>query len=351
MYKGTIYIGGEGGHISVAKVEIDPSDTETPIKLASSLSRITINPASISPIHDVRVDANDKTKLYWSAILPDGDGKIHYGTVDLTTNKKVEDKTVDKDATYTGGPMFCGSGQSADKFLPVFMGYEGFVEIFDKNTLESEGRVFFTGDDFDPNYVFMHGRNTPDLSKFLLISNGATTAGDTSTMNGKIHLYMMEMDSLITGEPAVSKYNVITGNAGTTIGFRQSFTPDGKYLLQAGRDNFYLVDADTLETLDAESMDAIGPGYENHDAISTPDGKYAVLSLRTPYVAPGTEQSIMDGQIQLYDIANKKVVGNPTSVCRTCHDSIGVSTDTLESKGANLCGLDVVWEGSAPGYQ
>lgn len=334
-YKGAIYIAGEGGHIAVADVEIDPSNTVTPIKLTSALSRIVLNPASVSPIHDVRVDADDKSKLYWFAIQPDGDGKIHYGTVDLSTNKKVVEKTVEKDATYKSGPMFCSSGQTKSKYLTVFMGYKGFIEVFDKTTLQSEGRIFPAGADFSQDYVFYHGTNTPDASKFLLISNGARVPGDAKNLTGTVNLYMLDMASLVKREIKVLNKNSLKGYPTSVIAFRHSFTPDGKHLLQSGRDRFFLIDASTLQLADEEPM--AEAGIENHDALSTSDGKYAVLTLRVPVLEGNA--TVKDGQLQLYDIANKKLVGKPVSVCKACH-----GTSINFGKNANLCGLDAVWK-------
>lgn len=327
-YKGTIYVAGEGGHIAVANVEIYPDDAN-PIKVVGALNRIIIGHA----IHDVRVDANDKTKLYWSAILKDSDGP-HYGTADLKTNAKVEDRNAALDETFKFGPMYCGSGQSANEFLPVFMGYEGFISVIDKTAL-AEKRVFLRGNDTDVNYAYAHGTNTPDMGKFLLISNGASVPGNASTLTGVVNLYMLDMASLVNGEIKVVNKNSLTGYPASVIAFRQGFTPDGKYLLQSGRDRFFLVDANTLQLVDEEPM--AEASIENHDAMSTPDGKYAVLTLRAPVLED--EATVKDGQLQLYDITNKKLVGKPVSVCKACH---GASINF--GSNANLCGEDAVWK-------
>jgi len=46
-------------------------------------------------------------------------------------------------------------------------------------------------------------------------------------------------------------------------------------------------------------------GIQRHDAISTPDGKYAIISLY--YVDNATDTGLTSG-VQLYDIANKQFV-------------------------------------------
>ena len=87
-------------------------------------------------------------------------------------------------------------------------------------------------------------------------------------------------------------------------------------------------------------------GIEVHDVIATPDSKYAILSLRYYYdaaqatagttgstVAPGIKSS----GVQLYDINNKKFIGNVTSTCGSsatqCH-----ACDPGDSK-TNPCDL------------
>ena len=70
----------------------------------------------------------------------------------------------------------------------------------------------------------------------------------------------------------------------------------------------------------------------NHDAVSTPDRRYAILALQ---VADAAGRMRVDGQIQLYDIENKQVVGNAVSVCAICHP---------EGSKVFLGGLDAVWD-------
>ena len=49
----------------------------------------------------------------------------------------------------------------------------------------------------------------------------------------------------------------------------------------------------------------------------------------------------MDGQLRLFDVAAKKLVGKSTSACLKCHDEqLGTGEDAPH---AILCGLDVNW--------
>jgi hypothetical protein len=153
---------------------------------------------------------------------------------------------------------------------------------------------------------------------------------------GEIDMLLLDMKSLEKGKVKVTKKSRITGKPGKTLTFRQRFTPDGKYLLQSGADRFYLLDGKTLGLLDEEIM-TMG---DNHDAISTPDGKYAILTLRTT-IKTGEDpegSQVTDGTLALYDIKNKLIIGEPASVCYGCHANIGISGN------ATLCGADVKWQ-------
>jgi uncharacterized protein (DUF2342 family) len=115
-------------------------------------------------------------------------------------------------------------------------------------------------------------------------------------------------------------------------------------------DVMLLLDANTLETIDTETM---GPLEETHDAMFTPDDKYIVVTSRTKVIYanpkdvkdmnhPGPDQYNMDGQLKLYDVKAKKFIGKATSVCLACHDEeIGAGEDGVH---AVLCGLDAVYK-------
>ncbi|MBI4690826.1 MAG: hypothetical protein HY754_11280 [Nitrospirae bacterium] len=86
------------------------------------------------------------------------------------------------------------------------------------------------------------------------------------------------------------------------------------------------------------------PEYgENHDIMPSPDGKYALLILRTADTvgcnpegkALVPEKKITDGVLALYDVNAKKLTGKSVSVCFACHKGMG-----LGDKNAVLCGLD-----------
>jgi hypothetical protein len=342
VYKGTVYVAGMGGHFAAADVEIDPADAGAPIKV-TGLNKVDIGNKKTHPTHDPRVDINDKSKMYWSTYKIDkvaGKKTVHVGVSDLKTGKVLKDKAyqLDKRAKWTGA-LYCGSGQTKKSFLPVTMTGEAYIDVFDKKSLKLKERVFLDKEGYKDNYWFFHGVNSPDLKTFAVAINmtqkwsKATTPGKPK---GEIDMLLLDLPKLEKGKVKVLKKSRITGKPGKTLTFRQTFTPDGKYLLQSGGDRFYLLKGKDLSLVDEEIM-TMG---ENHDGIPTPDSKYAILSLRTSIKSvddpEGTQ--LTDGQLVLYDIEAKTTIGKPASVCYGCHANIGISGNAV------LCGADVTWK-------
>jgi len=334
VYTGTVYVAGMGGHFAVAKVSIDAADAAHPIKVVG-LDRIVIGDKKTHPTHDPRIDVNDRTKMYWSTYKIDeaaGPKAVHVGLSDLKSGKKLMDKVINLDdrATWTGA-LYCGSGQTKNYFMPVTMTDEAYIDVFDKKELNLKQRVFL---DYKPGATkFYHGTNTPDLKKFAVSVNLA----DQGKPTGNIDMLLLDAASLEKGKAKVVAKNKLTGTPGKTLTFRQTFTPDGKHLLQSGGDRFYVLKGDSLELVDEEMMSA----GENHDAVPTPDGKFAILTLRTKVPDPvekGEKATVTDGALQLYDMAEKRVIGDPASVCIDCHAKVGLGGNAV------LCGADVNWD-------
>ena len=345
VYNATLYVAGMGGHFSVADVTIDPNNTAAPITVHST-EMLDIG-GNTHPTHDARIDENDRNIMFWSTYKLDNwktksqqpsksAGNLHVGKSDLTTGEVLADVSfpAPKRAVWTGA-NFCASGQSKTSYIPVGMSNEGYIDVYDKATLKLKHRVFF--DDLGikaGETTFAHGINTPDYKKFLLTVN-ETPAGFTK-WTGNTRLIMLDMAALEQGKIKKLQEALITGKpkdaSGGTITFRQYFTNDGKYLLQSGADRGYLIDAATLKVLDEITP---LPG-ENHDIIPTPDGKYAIMTLREKAKDFEGNDSV-DGTILLYDIEARKTVGKSVSVCFSCHNDEGIGK-------AILCGLDANWK-------
>jgi hypothetical protein len=282
--------------------------------------------------------------LFWSTYALDKDGKMHVGKSDLKTGKVIKDValTPDPRSPAKTGPVYCASGQSKDYYMPVFMGSEGYVDVFDKKTMEHKQRVFISDLGYKPGtYQFVHGTNSNDMKKFVIV---LSQKGEDGKMNGKQDVILVDLPSLEKGKMKELARATFPGEAGKTITFRMYFSKDDKLIYQAAGDRMWVIDAATLKLVD-EKMTKPGFG-EDHDVMPSPDGKYALLTLRTaetegcdPEGKPTPGKKITDGTLQLYDADAKKLVGKPVSVCFDCHKKMGKG-----DKNAILCGLDATYK-------
>ncbi len=341
VYEGTIYVAGMGGHFSEAKVKIDPAKAD-PIEIVS-LDRIKLHPnitiaKKIYATHDPRIDTKTNT-LYWSAFVNDS-GDVHVGKVDLSTGKVTADVKIPRDASFQKPPMYCSSGQSASEYMPVFMGYPGYIDVIDKATMTHKKRVYLDSPEIPKSFTWAHATNSPD-GKYMMLWLGESAEGKAGAFpreNPNLHIFKLDMAALLNGELKMLQKAVITGDPKATAFFRGYFTNDGKYLLISGRDRGFILDAATLKEVDVEMLPA---GYENHDIMPTYDGKYAIFTVRVPVeITVGNEtKKFTDGQIQLYDMGKKELVSKPVSVCMKCHDK-----EEVLPASAVLCGIDAVWK-------
>jgi hypothetical protein len=337
-YTATVYVAGHGGHFSKAEVTVDPSNADQPITV-NNLEMVAIGTTDSHKTHDARLDANDKNTLFWSTYALDKEGKMHVGKTNLKTGEVVKDValTPDPRSPAKTGPVYCASGQSKNAFMPVFMGSEGYIDVFDKKSMKHERRMFISDLGFKPgSYQFLHGTNSNDLKKFVV---ALSLKGEDGNMNGKQEFIMLDLPSLEKGKFKVLARNTLAGEPGKTITFRQYFSRDDKLIFQSAADRMWVIDAKTLKMVDEKmTKPALG---ENHDVQPTPDGKYALLTLRTadtvgcdPEGKPTPDKKITDGTLALYDAGAKKLVGKTTSVCFGCHKDMGKG-----DKNAILCGL------------
>jgi len=346
-YDATVYVAGHGGHFAKADMTIDPNNADDPIKI-KALNKIDIGDTKTHKTHDPRIDSNDSTVMFWSTYQLDPKGKQHVGKSDLKTGKVLLDIAMDPDKRSTGGEkqtqIYCGSGQSKDNFMPVFMGNEGYVDVFAKKDLKHKHRVFISDLGYKPGtYEFVHGINSNKMDKFLL---SITLKGEDGKMNGQIDFVMVDLKQLDKGKLKEIKRVTHTGAPGKTVNFRNYFSRDDKHVFQAVGDRFWLLDANTLSKID----ERMSTGGENHDVMPTPDGKYALLTVRNdntdaldaggkPIMKDGKNVKISDGQLHLYDVDARKIVGKTASTCFACHKGIG-----LGDKDAKHCGLDAVYK-------
>lgn len=334
VYSAMVYVAGMGGHFAAVDVTIDPNNADNPIKI-NKLDRVVIGDKKTHPTHDARIDNQNRNNLFWSTYVLDPNGKQHVGMSDLKTGKVVKDVAMDPDPRSPAKkpPVYCASGQSKKYYMPIFMGSEGYVDIFDKKTLSHKKRMYISDIGFKPGtYLFLHGTTSND-GKSLILTMNETKEGKAT---GKVDFVLVDLPALEKGEWKVIAKASHTGVAGETITFRQYFSRDDKYIFQAAADRVWVLDAKTLKLVDEKMVDG-----QAHDMMPTPDGKYALITLRTTAEACDVEgkpiagKSITDGRLQLYDFEAKKIVGKQVSVCQSCHKGMGMG-----DKSAALCGID-----------
>lgn len=338
-YSAMVYVAGMGGHFAAADVVVDPSNEKEPVKI-KNLDRVVIGDKQYAT-HDARIDANDPNVMFWSTYVPDANKKIHVGKSDLKTGKVIQDValTPDPKAPTEKAPAYCASGQSKNFYMPVFMGQEGYVDVIDKKDMSLKHRVWVSDIGYAKGaYKFTHGINSPDFKTFLLALNQAKEGKGT----GDIDFILVDMAELEKGKFKVIAKNTLKGEPDKTITFRQYFSRDGKHILQSAGDRFWVLDAKTLKLVDEKMMP---PGSQIHDSQTTPDDKFALLTVRSvtegcdvegkPIQKDGKTVDITDGTVMLYDATAKKVYDKQVSVCLGCHKGMG-----LGDKNAVLCGLD-----------
>ncbi len=341
-YSATVYVAGHGGHFAKAEVTIDPSNAAEPVKI-SNLDKIDIGDKTSHATHDVRIDSNDPNVLFWSTYIPDADKKMHVGKSDLKTGKVIQDVTLTPDAARAPGekaPLYCASGQSKAFYMPVFMGSEGYVDVFDKKDLSLKHRVFISDMGYAKGtYKFTHGTNSPDMKTFVFTMNQVKDGKTT----GDVDFVLVDLPALEKGKLKVITKNTLKGDPAKTITFREYFTTDGKYIMQSAADRLWVLDAKTLKLVDEKMMPE---GHQLHDAMPTPDGKFALMTVRNVTEGcdvegkgikdeKGEMKTITDGVLMVYDAGAKTVNDKASSVCFGCHKSMGKG-----DKNAVLCGLD-----------
>jgi hypothetical protein len=340
-YSATLYVAGMGGHFAKADVTIDPSNAAAPLKV-NTLDRIEIGTKDTHPTHDARIDVNDNTVMFWSTYKLDPAGKMHVGKSDLKTGKVITDITLTPDAKAPGAkpPLYCASGQTKNSFMPVFMGTEGYVDVFDKKSMAHKHRMFVSALGYKAGtYKYVHGINSPDMKTFLVVINQAAEGHG----NGKVDFILVDLASLEAGKWKELKRATLTGEPDKTLTFRQFFSADSKTIFESAGDRLWVINAADLKLIDMKMVPI--EGQQIHDAMPSPDGKFAVLTLRE--IAEGCDDTgkpipgkdITDGSLLLYDATAKKLVGKSASVCLDCHKTMG-----LGDKTAVLCGVDGNWK-------
>lgn len=341
-YSATVYVAGHGGHFAKAEVVIDGTNAAEPVKI-TNLDKIDIGDSKSHPTHDARIDSNDPNVLFWSTYIPDANKKMHVGKSDLKTGKVIQDVTLTPDPARAPGekaPLYCASGQGKDTYLPVFMGMEGYVDVFAKKDLKHLHRVFISDMGYAKGtYKFTHGTNSPDMKTFIFTMNVVKDGKAT----GEVDFVLVDLPALENGKLKVITKTTLKGDPDKTITFREYFTKDSKLIMQSAGDRLWVLDAKTLKLVDEKMMPA---AHQLHDALPTPDSKFALMTVRNVTEGcdvegkgikdeKGEAKTITDGVFMVYDAGTKVVQAKTVSTCFGCHKGMGKG-----DKNAVLCGLD-----------
>ncbi len=342
VYTGTIYAAGAGGHAAVVSVSIDPTNATSPIDV-TRLDKIPLGDSAHYNFHDVRIDrARGRAgKMFWSTIKADENGQYRYGRVDLY------ERNVDCDAAISmppdvAAPGFCGSGQSADKFLPVWMGTRGFVDVINKDTCVHENRIYLdTIPGFPTNWNMAHGSNSKDFSVMTFAINLVDPITHAALNQGQ--LVSVDMASLLAGAPVITAVSAPVQGPPKTTFFRQEWSQDRGTFIQGGKAAFYRFDGNLAEQCRYLLPTENGHQGENHDAVLIPGTDYAVMQMRR-WVDYGFSLPVLDGQLQVIKLSTCQPVGSPVSMCVACHARNGVLKDEPGIDGKYVsCGLDSTW--------
>ena len=355
------------------------------------------NPATKIYLHDVRLDGN---KLYYSSFFTGptnttGESTAHIGYVDLTTaltngtTNQANDSTTHIDAAAADTiafalnamgvgsglrAIYCASGQSPTHYFPMSMSFPAYVDVFAKSDLVTAGtktaltRVYINQIDGDaagwtrvgagdlgtPPLAFIHGATNKAGTKMYMATNVVAGLSTTTNLAGIFRTYLVNTADIVANgttpfapSMVISKATHTVAPSLASIAYRASFSSDAteKYILQAGSDRLLILNSNDLSVyVDTHATNTTGTvlgggltGIDNHDAMTTPDGKYAILSLRYKESAGAKVSS----GIQLYDIVNKKFIGGIASTCgadaTNCHVAAG------DTKDRNMCGIVTKW--------
>lgn len=329
---GTLYISGMGGHFAKAVIKIDPSKS-SPIILTKRLSKVDIGNRPTHPTRDARIDLSDPQTMFYSTYKFDEKiGAPHVGKINLSTDKIFDVAApVPSQVTHTK-TLYGSSGQTNDFYLPATWTHRGYIDVFRKSDLSREHTIFLEGTtaDIQKPYKFLQVASSSDLTKLLVLRNEANK--DHGKTNGNLHVYELDAKSIEDGQVRVLKKSVVKGNR-ESLAFGAAYSSKDDLIAIADADIMLLLN-NKFEALDAEPMNNLD---QIHDVVFTPNDKYAILALRVKVPHrnaknpknPQMGEFTMDGQLRLYDVEEKKLIGRATSVCQPCHDRKGIPEHSI----------------------
>ncbi|HAK89349.1 MAG: hypothetical protein A2077_04685 [Nitrospirae bacterium GWC2_46_6] len=306
LYKGTVYSATRGGHLVFTTITIDPNREMISGSVAGRM------PIPNNDGADALEMSPDQKYVYyptWSSVL-------YVVDIGNRTNPKVvaEKKIFEKETKH------CGSHWGPDGKLYFSSMSQGDVHKFD------------VSDPKDPKLMDRLYKST-----YL--------CGVQALENGK-YVWTSDMK-----DHKVYVYDAATGKRIKEIEtgrkeflHRSRLSPDGKILYQsstgavAGQQadgRFYMIDTKKMKVVDKV---VFGEDYDVHDVATTPDGKYAIAAARR--VPP---KDYKDSEYIVVNLQTKKVLGS-ISMCKSCHNGMGVNPEAKPNREVFICGVQIAWE-------
>lgn len=306
VYKGTVYSATRGGHMVFTTITIDPN---TDMVSGSVAGRLPIP-------NNEQADALEMTADMNTIYYPTWDTSMLY-TIDISDKKNpkvvAEKKVFDKPTRY------CGSVIGPDGKLYLSSMKEGDIHKFDiSNPKDAKlmDRLYKT--------TYLCGVQVLENGKYVWTSD---------MKDHKLYVYDAK-----TGEKVK---DILPG--GKEFLHRSRLSPDGKTLYQSSTGTttpeadgrFYTIDTKSMKVTDTF---VLGPSYDVHDVATTPDGKYAIVAARR---VPTKEYK--DSEYIVVNLNKKKVIGS-VSMCKSCHNSMGVDPKAEGERQVFICGVQIAWD-------
>lgn len=307
LYKGTVYSATRGGHMVFTTITIDPNREMISGSVAGRM------PIPNNEQADAIEMSPDQKYIYY----PTWDQSMLY-VIDIT--KKTDPKVVAEKKIFDKPTRHCGSHWGPDGKLYFSSMAQGDIHKFD------------ISNPLDPK-LMDRAYKTTYLCGVQVLENGKYVW--TSDMKDhKIYVYDAATGKRIT--------EIETGRK--EFLHRARLSHDRKILYQASTGavagqpadgRFYMIDTKKMKVVDKV---VFGEDYDVHDVATTPDGKYAIAAVRR--VPP---KDYKDSEYIVVNLQNKKVLGS-ISMCKSCHNAMGVNPEVKSGREVFICGIQIAWE-------
>lgn len=307
LYKGTVYSATRGGHMVFTTITIDPNKD---LITGSIIGRL---PMPNNEAADALEMTADQKTIYY----PTWDTSMLY-TIDITDKKSP--KVLAEKKIFDGPTRFCGSVIGPDGrlyFSSMSNGDIAKYDISDPKDAKLMDRLYKT--------TYLCGVQVLDNGKYIWTSD---------MKDHKLYVYDAK-----TGE----KVKEIKPG-GKEFLHRSRLSPDGKILYQSStgavagepaNGRFYMIDTKKMKVTDTV---VLGATYDVHDVATTPDGAYAIVAARK--VPP---KEMKDSEYIVYNMKTKKPIGS-VSLCKSCHNAMGVDPDARKDREVFVCGIQIAWD-------